>query len=128
MDWIWVALGSALGGLARYGATEWIARSWPGGFPFGTMAVNAAGSLVMGFLGAFAIPGGHLLIGEPGKQFLMVGILGGFTTFSAFSHQTLILLRNGEWALALANMAGSVVLCVGLAALGFWFASLLNRP
>src|SRR5690242_11616739 len=98
--YLWVALGGALGSVARYGLSGIVARGVGETFPWGTLAVNVSGSLLIGFLFALAEPGSRRWIGPAGQQFLMYGICGGYTTFSSFSLQTLNLLRNREWLYA----------------------------
>lgn len=113
-----IALGSALGGVARNGMSAWVAQRAGDAFPWGTLAVNVLGSLVVG---ALAAVGDSPRWGLPVevRQFLMIGVLGGFTTFSAFSLQTLRLIQDGDWV----RVAGNVFLSVGLglaaAALGY---------
>ncbi|MFM7751920.1 MAG: fluoride efflux transporter FluC [Opitutaceae bacterium] len=104
-----IALGSALGGVARNGLSAWVAQRAGDGFPWGTLAVNVLGSLVVGALAAVGDSARWGLSVEA-RQFLMIGVLGGFTTFSAFSLQTLRLIQDGDWARA----AGNVLLSVGL--------------
>lgn len=127
MEWFYVALGSAVGGLARHWVNGWITQQTGGIFPLGTLMVNASGSLIMGMLGALTVSEGRWALGPGSRSLLMVGMLGGYTTFSAFSYQTLILLKSGQWILAATNMLLSLVLCVALTALGFWIATALNR-
>jgi CrcB protein len=113
---IWIALGSALGGALRYWCSGLVAR-WVGEtFPWGTIAVNVAGSLLIGLFATLSAPDGRLFVGATARQFVMFGVLGGFTTFSSFSLQTLALAQNGEWLRAAANIVGSVALCL----LGVW--------
>jgi fluoride exporter len=114
--YLWVGLGSALGGMLRHAVSLWVMARWPGVFPWGTVAVNVSGSLAIGFL--------FFAMGSDNKwrDLVMVGFLGGYTTFSAFSLQSLNLMREGQWTAAVANVAGSVVLCLGAVALGFWLA------
>lgn len=98
-----VALGGAIGATARYGVNGLAARLAPG-FPLGTLMVNVIGSFAMGLLAAiFAHRGGHHL-----APFLMTGVLGGFTTFSAFSLDTLTLWERGQGGIAAAYVALSV--------------------
>jgi CrcB protein len=113
-DYLWVALGSALGGMARLGCSDLMAR-WLGvRFPWGTLLVNIVGSFVIGYVASFA--GTAQPLGQPTLGvFLMVGVCGGYTTFSAVSLQTLALAHEGAWLRAAANLVASVVLC-GLAA------------
>jgi CrcB protein len=86
----WVALGSAIGGVARFWLSNLLAHRWPG-FPWGTIIVNVTGSLAIGLLAAMTAPGGRWHFDPHWTPFLMAGICGGYTTFSAFSLQTLAL-------------------------------------
>ena len=115
----WVALGSALGGVARFWLSNFIAHRWPGHFPWGTLVVNVSGSFLIGFLGAMTTAGGRWQISPQCAYFLMVGVCGGYTTFSAFSLQTLALAQQQQYAPAVANIIASVGLCILFAWLGF---------
>jgi len=111
VSYLFVAVGGAIGSVARYWAGGLAAR-WLGvSFPWGTVLINVLGSFV---IGAFLAAGRHdARFGSPQAQALvMVGLCGGFTTFSAFSLQTVELMREGRAAAALANVALSVVLCL----------------
>lgn len=125
MQWVYIAIGGALGSLLRYFLQGHIQKSLPGAFPMGTLGVNLLGSLVIGFLGAWFMASqpstGHL------RLFLMVGVLGGFTTFSSFSLENLNLLRDGHGRLAVAYILTSNVLGIGLAFAGFFLAKALIR-
>ena len=121
MPYLWIAIGSALGGVARYWCAVWSASHLGELFPWGTLIVNVAGSFVIGFFGTLTGPGGRLPVGAEGRLFVMVGFCGGFTTFSSFSLQTLALAQNGEWLRAAANVVGSVLLCL----IGVWFGHAL---
>jgi len=123
MIWLAVAVGSALGGLARYGLGEWVARVWGTAFPTGTLIINVLGSFVIAFFGALTVADGPLPASLTVRAFVMVGVCGGFTTFSSFSLQTLALLQSGDTARAALYVAGSVLLCVGAAFLGWWLSS-----
>ncbi len=123
----WVALGSALGGVARYACAGLAARAFGASFPWGTLLVNAAGSLVIGFAATLMAPDGRLLASPDARAFVLIGVLGGFTTFSSFSLETLNLARDGEWLAAGANVAGSVVLCLAAVWLGHVGAAAVNR-
>ena len=123
----WVALGGALGSVARYWCSGVIARAMGETFPWGTLIVNVSGSLVIGFIATVSGPDGRFLIPPEARQFMMVGILGGYTTFSSFSLQTLSLARDGEWLLAGANIVGSVVLCLIAVWVGHMLAVMVNR-
>lgn len=107
-----VGLGGFLGSVARYGLSGYVQNRFEALFPFGTMAVNILGCLIVGALLYFVED--RPVLGPDMRLFLIVGILGGFTTFSAFGYETLQLLRRQQLELALLNIAGSVVL--GLAA------------
>lgn len=123
----WIALGSGIGGLLRFWCSGLIARSVGETFPWGTLAVNVSGSFLIGLFAVVAGPDGRLLVGSTARQCVMVGIFGGFTTFSSFSLQTLALMQGGEWRLAFANIAGSVVLCLLGVWLGHALGVLINR-
>ena len=125
--YLWVALGSALGGAARFWASGAVAARFGETFPWGTLVVNVAGSFAIGLVATLTAPDGRLLVGPHARQFVMLGVLGGFTTFSSFSLQTLALLRDGEWGRALANAVLSVVLCLVAVWLGHAAAAGLNR-
>lgn len=120
-----IACGSALGGVARYWLSGVVAM-WIGEtFPWGTIVINVVGSAVIGALAAF-VDSGRVGLSTATQQFLMVGICGGFTTFSSFSLQTLRLLQDGDWLRAGANVVLSVVLCLVAVALGYWLARLAD--
>ena len=127
MTYLWIALGSALGGAARYGCAGLAARWLGATFPWGTLLVNVSGSLLIGLLAALMAPDGRLLAAPDVRAFLMIGILGGFTTFSSFSLETLNLMRDGEWLFAFANVLLSVVLCLVAVWLGHAAALMLSR-
>lgn len=127
MTYVWVALGGALGSVARY-ACSTAAAGWLGAaFPWGTLLVNVTGSFAIGLLAALVAADGRPLLGSDARAFVLVGVLGGFTTFSSFSLETLALARTGAVGAAAFNVALSVVLCLAGAWLGFLAASLLNR-
>lgn len=118
-----IALGSALGGVARYWMSGWVAERVGETFPWGTLVVNVVGSALIGALAAF---GDSARIGLPSEMrlFLMVGVLGGFTTFSSFSLQTLRLMQDGDWTRAAGNVLLSVAVCLVAVALGYRLARL----
>lgn len=122
-----VASGSALGGVARYGLSGIVARSFGETFPWGTLIVNVLGSLLIGFVATITGPDGRLLVSPVARQFWIPGIFGGFTTFSAFSLQTLSLAQDGEWTRAGANVVLSVVVCLVAVWLGSLLGSAVNR-
>lgn len=115
-----VAAGGAIGSVGRYLAVAWIARRFGADFPWGTLAVNAAGGLAIGLLaGVFGL---LLQISAEIRLFLVTGLLGGFTTFSAFSLEVVELCERGAWAAAAGYVAASVALSVSAAFAGLWLA------
>ena len=107
-----IGLGSALGGMARFWCTGVMVRLLGEAFPWGTLLVNVVGSLIIGFVFAATEPDGRFATGVEMRHFIMVGLLGGYTTFSAFSLQTLHLLNHGHWLYAGLNVVASVALCL----------------
>jgi CrcB protein len=126
MIYFWIALGSAIGGVARYACSGLAARLIGETFPWGTLIVNVVGSFLIGFIATLTEPDGRYFVGSTARQFMMTGILGGYTTFSSFSIQTLNLMRDGQWLSAGANIGGSVVLCLVAVWLGHVLAVSLN--
>lgn len=126
MNYFWIGLGSALGGMARYWCYG-IARQFGETFPWGTLAVNIAGCGVIGFFATITAPEGRWLAGANARQFVMVGLCGGYTTFSSFGLETLNLARGGEWLKAGGNVAASVVCSLLAVWLGHAAAASLNR-
>jgi fluoride exporter len=112
VPYLWIGLGSALGGMARYWCTGFVTRLLGETFPWGTLLVNLSGSLIIGFFAAITAADARLDAGTEIRQFVMIGILGGYTTFSAFSLQTLSLFNDGEWLYAGLYVAASVILCL----------------
>jgi CrcB protein len=110
--YLWIGLGSALGGMARFWCSGVMARLIGETFPWGTLFVNVVGSLLIGFFATVTAPDGRLFLDQTTRQFVMLGFMGGFTTFSSFSLQTLNLMNDGEWLYAGLNIGVSVVLCL----------------
>lgn len=104
-----IGIGGGLGALARYGLVS-LVHARTVAFPWGTLAVNAIGCFLIGAM--------FERLSTDARAFVVVGVLGGFTTFSAFGHETVELLRGGQTTLALLNAAGNVVLGVGAVLLG----------
>jgi CrcB protein len=121
-----VALGGAIGTVARYWLSGAVAQLVGETFPWGTLLINVTGSFVIGFFAAFTGPDGRVFVGATGRQFVMTGICGGYTTFSAFSLQTLNLLNDGKYAYASGYIVASVVLCLLAVWIGAVLASMLN--
>lgn len=126
-NYLWIALGSALGGSGRYWLSGVIARSFGETFPWGTLIVNVTGALAVGAFAALTGPDGRWLLGSTARQFVIIGVCGGYTTFSSFSLQTLNLIHDGEWIYAGWNIILSVVLCLIAVWLGFAGATTLNE-
>jgi CrcB protein len=124
--YIWIAIGSALGGMARYWCSGLAARLIGETFPWGTIIVNVAGSLIIGFFATLTGPDGRIFTDTLTRQFVMIGLCGGFTTFSSFSLQTLNLANDGEWLQAGGNIVGSVVLCLIAVWMGYMLAASIN--
>lgn len=114
-----VGLGGALGAMARFGVGRLVG---PSNFPWATLAVNIAGGLLMGLLAGWLTGRGG---SEGTRLFLGVGVLGGFTTFSAFSLEVMLLAERGATALAGAYVLASVLGAVGALAVGLWLGRLL---
>ena len=125
--YLWIALGSALGGAARYGVAGAIDRHMLGAFPWGILLVNVLGSLLIGLVATLTDPSGRLFVNSTAQQFFMTGVFGGFTTFSAFSLQVLNLVRDGRWETASAYIVASLVLCLAGVWLGHILAVAINR-
>ena len=126
MNYFWIFVGSALGGIARYWCSGVAARLIGETFPWGTLIVNVVGSFIIGFFATITGPDGRWLVSTTGRQFVMVGLCGGYTTFSSFSLQTLNLMHDEEWLFVGLNISGSVILCMLAVWLGHLAASNLN--
>ena len=107
-----LAVGGALGTVARYWLSGVVANAVGQTFPWGTIMVNVTGSFVIGFFATLTAPDGRFLVSGSTRQYVMTGFCGGYTTFSSFSLQTLNLMNDGEWAYAGGNVAASVGLCL----------------
>ena len=127
MSWLWVGIGGALGSVARYAVSLGAARWLGAAFPWGTLIVNVAGSFAIGLLAALVTADGRPTLGTDARAFVMIGILGGFTTFSSFSLETLNLARAGAVSAAAANAGLSLVLSLAAVWLGFAAAAIVNR-
>jgi len=127
MTYLWVAIGGALGSVGRYACSGLLVR-WLGvGFPYGTLFVNVAGSFIIGVLGTLSLAGDRALSTTGARAFVIVGVLGGFTTFSSFSFETLSLARNGNLSGAAVNIALSFALCLVAVWLGYASATAFTR-
>lgn len=121
-----IGTGSALGGVARYGLGILAVSLWGPEFPWGTIIINAVGSFVIGFFATITGPEGRLLVGTLARQFVMIGFCGGFTTFSAFSLETVSLLWSGRATAAAINASLSVIVCLVAVWIGYALAKKLN--
>jgi fluoride exporter len=126
LAYLWIALGGALGTTARYWLSGVVARSFGETFPWGTLIINVTGSFVIGFFGVLTGPDGRWFVGSTARQFVMIGMCGGYTTFSSFSLQTLNLANDGEWFGAAANIGLSVALCLIAVWIGVALAGTIN--
>jgi fluoride exporter len=100
LNYVLIALGSALGGTVRYRASGAIANRIGQTFPWGTLVVNVTGSFIIGFFASITAPEGRWLVGPYARNFFIIGVCGGYTTFSSFSLQTLNLAQDEEWLYA----------------------------
>ncbi|HWG07119.1 MAG TPA: fluoride efflux transporter CrcB [Beijerinckiaceae bacterium] len=125
--YFWITLGSALGGVARYWCSGVVANSFGGTFPWGTLVVNVTGCFVIGFFATLTGPDGRFFVPAEYRNFVTIGLCGGYTTFSSFSLQTLALIQDGDWTRAGGNVAGSVLLCMIAVWLGYVAAQFFNQ-
>lgn len=124
MNWLYIAVGGALGSMCRYGVSSWVQRSYAGHFPLGTFSVNIAGSLVIGLLySLFSVNG---ILDERLRLLLFVGFLGGFTTFSSFTFENFGLIQSGSPGMALGYILASNLLGVLAAFAGYWIGTFLK--
>ena len=123
MNALWVFVGGGLGSLARWWVSYAVAQRYGETFPWGTLFVNVSGSFLIGLFATLTGPEGRVLAPASMRQFFMLGVCGGYTTFSSFSLQTLNLLETGEWFRAGANAVLSFVLCL----LGVWLGHVLAQ-
>ena len=122
-----IAVGGALGSVARFFLSGIVANQIGATFPWGTIVVNVTGSFVIGFFATLTGPEGRWFVSGNSRQFFMTGICGGYTTFSSFSLQTLNLADDGEWFRAGANVMLSVTSCLVAVWLGHVAALYLNK-
>lgn len=128
VPYLLIALGGAIGSVARHWLSGVIAERYAHAFPWNTLAVNVSGSLIIGVLAALTEPGGRALASPAVRQFFMIGLCGGYTTFSSFSLQTFNLLQDRQWLYAGGNILLSVLLCVAAVVLGYWLGAAWSGP
>ena len=122
---VYVMLGGALGTLARYTISA-LMLPYSREMPWGTVLINATGSLLIGLFGTLTLANGRYPVPEGLRLFVMIGFCGGYTTFSSFSLQTLDLLRAGGYGRAALNIGASVALCIAAVSVGHLIAARLN--
>ena len=125
--YLWIGLGSALGGMGRFWFSGWVAQRCGETFPWGTLLVNVSGSFLIGLLATWSAPEGRWFMPPRLSQFLMIGICGGYTTFSSFSLQTLNLVRGGQWLYAAGNAVLSLLGCFLFVWLGHLLGQIIHR-
>lgn len=128
LSYLWVSAGGAIGSAARFWISGLVASRYGQTFPFGTLVVNVTGSFIIGLFAALTDPDGRFLTSPSFREFFMIGICGGYTTFSSFSLQTLALAQDGEWLRAGANAVASFTLCLVAVWLGHFSVSMINKP
>jgi len=127
MVYLWVAIGGALGSMARFWLANMMAIATGADFPWGTLLINVIGSFVISFFGVLTGTSTRFAVPYEARIFVTVGLCGGFTTFSSFSLQTVELARTGQTGRAALYVAGSLVLCIGACTLGFFSAMAVNN-
>ena len=121
MNYVIVFVGGGIGAIARYGMQGIVYRIFGSAFPYGTLVVNVLGSFVIGlFLTLAETRAG---VSPAIRIFLTIGVLGGFTTFSSFSYETMTLLRDSNYALGMANIALNVAVCLAAT----WFGMSIGK-
>ena len=110
MKTLWIGVGAFLGANLRYFLQTWTANRWGPDFPYGTLIINISGSFILGFF--ITLVTQRVAVSPEWRAFVVVGLLGGFTTFSSFSVETLNLVQTGRWLPAALYLAGNV--CLGL--------------
>ncbi len=127
LTYLYIAIGGAIGSVARAWTANAMVQVAGAHFPWGTILINILGSFIIGFFGALTTSDGRFAAHPDARAFVMVGICGGFTTFSSFSLQTLDLARDGKLGAAFANIAISVILCLCAVTAGFASAQAINE-
>jgi CrcB protein len=121
---VWIAIGGGLGSVVRYSIDRLMTRLAGNAFPWGTLVVNTLGSFLIGYLGQPVLTDASFETGPHIRFLVAIGVFGGFTTFAAFSMQTIELMRDGKVVRAILYTVGSVVLCLGATTLGIYATAL----
>ncbi|MCC6179789.1 MAG: fluoride efflux transporter CrcB [Chloroflexi bacterium] len=125
MDVLWIGLGGFLGANVRFALGVWIAGRLGSEFPWGTLLINVTGSLLIGVILTLLT---EKIVADPAwRLLLVVGFLGGYTTFSSYTMEALVLVQEGEWLGAVGYVLGSNVIGLGAAAVGMMFARAIWR-
>lgn len=127
MIFIWVALGGAIGTVGRFWLSSAAAAHFGELFPWGTLIINVTGSFAIGFFATLTDPEGRLLVAPEARSFFLIGVCGGYTTFSSFSLQTLRLAQDNQWLAAGANVVASNIGCLVAVWLGHVCAMSLRK-
>ncbi len=127
MSYLAVMGGGALGVGARMALSSFIAGRFGELFPWGTIVVNISGCFVIGLFAGLSGPDGPLFLPPWVRQFVMLGLLGGYTTYSSFSLQTILLLQDGQFSAALGNIFGTLLLCLAATWSGLFLAQVISR-
>lgn len=127
MSYLAVMGGGALGVGARMALSSFIAGRFGELFPWGTIVVNISGCFIIGLFAGLSGPDGPLLLPPWVRQFVMLGLLGGYTTYSSFSLQTILLLQDGQFPAALGNIFGTLLLCLAATWSGLFLAQVISR-
>jgi fluoride exporter len=127
LAYLWIGIGGALGSIGRYWLNGIVSARFET-FPMGTLAINVLGSFIIGVFAALTMPEGRMNSDSRAfaTQFIMIGVCGGFTTFSSFSLQTINLLRDREWLYAGGNVLLSVAVCLVATWLGYLLGAALT--
>jgi CrcB protein len=126
LAYLWVALGGALGSVARFALGNAMVLLTGPGFPYGTLLINVVGSFVISFFGALTAMDARWPLSFEARAFVTVGVCGGFTTFSSFSLQTVDLIKHGATGRAVIYASASIILCLFACALGYLAANAVN--
>ena len=127
LTYLYIALGGALGSVGRYAVSGTVARATQEVFPWGTLTANITGCFAIGLFAMLTGPDGRILVPPDVRQFFMVGVCGGYTTFSSFSLQTLALAKDGDMTRAGANIVVSLLFCLAGVYLGSVLGAAINQ-